>query len=607
MSTLGWGIKPIRSTTVPKSSIVVCAQSVLGGDAAGYTESWRCAVGYFWRDRKRRKRVDRFQPFEHPVALWEAVSVHCGAEGLTFLWVYDLNWTARITDMFTFLVGQEWDLEAFSLNPGAPWMVWRRGKATLKVADAASLWPGSLDLVARLFGTSRLDEPASDGPYLSWVARARRDCELLEVATGAYVEWVLSEDLGPLAVTGNAQAFRAFRRRFYTHGILVHQDKDATEAERRAMWTGRCEAYWRGSIGYQVVHEWDLTAAYTNVVNESPVPTFLHGPADPAKPIESYLDDDRYLLLAEVDVEATDPVVPTAHHGGIVWPVGRFSTTLWEPELRALLDGGHAVHLRRGWLYRGAPALESWSGWVLSSLDSPDDRVPAWQKLIIKRWGNVLIGRFAMQYPTWKRTGTSGTSTVGYWPMVDTETGEESAIMQMGHAVWERAGMSSAHDSAPAITGYVMSEARVRLWKLMRSLPPGALLYVDTDSLLVTDQWLDEMIELQETHLGRGLRLKRSWTGMAIYGPRQLVTGDSVRIAGLPKRAIRTGRHEFAGETTEGLAEAIGAGRADVVHLVPKTWTVAGTDTRRVGSGSGWTKPIRVDDPAAWTDARKPG
>lgn len=602
--SLGWGIRPLKRTTVPKSVITVAAQSVLDGSKAGYTESWRCAVGHYWNERKDRTPKDFYRPYANPLTLWNDVTDHCGYEGLTFLWVYDLAWTARITDMFTLLTGLGWDLDAFSLNPAASWMVWRKGRSVLKVADAASLWPGSLDLVARLFGTARLAEPPLDGPHLCWVARARRDCEILEQATTDYQAWILAQDLGPMAVTGNGQAFKAFRRRFYTHGILVHQDKEARAAERRAMWAGRCEAYWHGTIGFAVVHEWDLTTAYTNIVAEHDVPTFLHGPLDPAKPLLSYLEDDRFYVLAEVDVETTDPVVPAAHGGGIVWPVGRFGTTLWEPELRALLDGGHIVHLRRGWLYRRSPALKAWAGWVGSALDSEDTDVPAWQKAIVKRWGNILIGRFAMRYPDWKRVGMTDRPSISYTSVLDNDTGEEYAVMQMGTAVWQEVGMRDAHDCAPAITGWVMSQLRADLWQLMQRVSREALLYVDTDSLLVTDRWLPELMALQSTHVGRGLRLKRAWDGFSIYGPRQLVTGTEVRVAGLPKRAVRTGRHEWEGETTEGLVEALGAGHAAVVHLARRAWSVTGTDTRRVGPATGWTRPFRLN---RWEPPDPPG
>lgn len=593
--SVGWGIKPIKTTKVPKSVIVVTAQSILDGSHGGYTEQWRCAVAHFRQEHKRRRQTDQYRPYDGTGNLWRDISAHCGHEGLTFLWVYDLNWTARITRLFEQLTAFHWELEAFSLNPGAPWMVWRRGKATLKVCDAASLWPGSLDLVAKLFGTARLAEPPENGKHLQWLARARRDCELLTMAVHEYIRWVEVDDLGPLAVTGNGQAWKAFRRRFYTHGILVHHDADARAAERRAMWTGRCEAFWHGTIDYQVVHEWDLTAAYTNIAATHPVPTFLHGPADPTKPLQSYLDDHRVLLLAEVEIETDEPIVPVGYGGGIIWPVGRFVTTLWEPEIRAVLDRGDRVRLRHGWLYRCSLALQQWARWVLNQLDSDDTDCPAWRKAIVKRWGNVLVGRFAMQYPEWKPAGTTADSSIGYWPIVDADTGEETFMMRIGHSVWEQGGMVDAHDSAPAITGYVMSLARVRLWNLMNRVPREALLYVDTDSLLVTDRWLPEMMALQSTELGAGLRLKRSWDGISIYGPRQLVTGKEVRVAGLPKRATRVGRHEFEGETTEGLIEALGAGHAGIVHMVSKTWNVVGVDTRRIGPGTGWTHPIRIN------------
>lgn len=607
MTSLGWGIKPIKSTTVPKSVITVSAQSFLDGDRTGYTEVWRCAVAHFKQEHKRRRQTDQYRPYQTPVALWSDVTAHCGYEGLTFLWVYDLNWTARVTDLFGCLTARGWELEAFSLNPGAPWMVWRRKGATLKVCDVASLWPGSFDIVARLFGLSRLDAPPEGVSDLKWYARARRDCEILTTAVHEYIRWIRDDDLGPLAVTGNGQAWKAFRRQFYTTGLLVHHDAEAREAERRAMWTGRCEAYWHGTINFAVVHEWDLVAAYTNIAAECDVPTFLHGALDPTRDLQSYLDDKRFIVLGEVDVETDTPVVPTAHADGIVWPVGRFRTTLWEPEIRALLGSGAVVHLRRGWLYRRSPALRSWARWVLSVLDSDDAVTPAWRKHIVKRWGNVLIGRFAMQYPRWVKAGESEVSTVGYWPLVDSDTGEESAIIQVGRTLWEQEGVQDAHDCVPAVTGYVMSEARARLWQLMNQVPKEALLYVDTDSLLVTDRWLPEMMALQSTELGRGLRLKRAWDGLSIYGPRQLVTGQAVRVAGLPKRATRVGRHQFEGETMEGLTEALGAGHAAVVHLVSKSWTLTGTDTRRIGRGVGWTRPVEVKTWGAANDLTETG
>lgn len=588
----GHGVRPLKRTRIPQSTIVLTALAELSGDRTGYEERWRCAHVRYRRTGGKRKKALLWSPVGHPSQLWADVTAWCGYQGVTVLWTCDLPWLARVSALFAHLPKLGWEVDAFSLNPGSSWMVWRRGRATLKIVDVMSLWPEGLDRIATLFGRSRVDVHPDEKRHLAWGKAVRIDCEILADAVDAYTEWIKADDLGDMAVTGNGQAWRAFRRRFMTDGILIHDDPDARAAERRAMWTGRCEAYWHGPLDHAVVHEWDLTCAYTNIVAEVSVPTLLHGPADPAKPLRSYLDDDRYLLLAEVEVETSTPVVPMDRMGGIVWPVGHFVTTLWEPEVRLALDNGATVRLRRGWLYRHSHALRGWARWILTQLAADNSDVPTWRKVIVKRWGNVLIGRFAMQYPEWRRLAWNPEYDVRYTPTLDVDTGEEYAMMQVGHDVWKQVGMRDAHNSAPQVTGYAMSEARVRLWRIMSMLPPGELLYVDTDSLLVREVNMGHMVDICRTPEGRGLRLKRSWAGMEIYGPRQVVTGSQVRIAGLPRSAERVDWHDYEGEVIEGLLEAIGHGRLDAVQLTPRQWHVAGVDTRRDGPAVGWTRPF---------------
>jgi hypothetical protein len=589
-------VKPLKSTRLPQSTIVLSVTASLDGDRTGYTERWRTGCASFARTAGRKRHGRHETMYGHPSQMWDDITQWCGYRGLVFAWTHDLSRTARLSAMFIHMPSLGWKLDGFSLNPGASWTVWRRKESTLKLCDVTSIWPVALDRVAQLFGMARHDTPQQSSHHMAWEAHARRDARIIRTAVDAYADWVRADDLGSLAVTGNGQAWRAFRRRFMTSGVLIHNDSEAREAERRAMWTGRCEAWWRGTIDFAVVHEWDLTAAYTNIVRESQVPVLLHGRTVDGAPIDRYLHDRRYELLAEVDVETEAPVVPALQAGHIVWPVGRFPTVLWGPELRTAVDSGAAVRLRRGWLYRRAPALREWGDWVIGGLDDTSADNPAWRRAILKRWGNVLIGHFAMQYPEWRKVGWSPDYDVRCTPMHEVESGEASMLMQVGHDVWERCGMRDSVYYAPMITGWVMSEARTRLWQIMQQLPPRALLYVDTDSLLVTDQWLREMTDLQDSHVGRGLRLKRSWDGISIYGPRQVVTGQAARIAGLPKGATRTGRHDFEGDVVEGLLEAMGERRLDEVRLIPRQWRIEGVDTRRHGSGSGWTEPFTLND-----------
>lgn len=441
------------------------------------------------------------------------------------------------------------------------------------------------------------------------MSRVWRDMRILQGAVESYLKFVEDNDLGPLAITGSGQAWAAFRRRFLRHGVLIHDNQPLRAMERRAMWAGRAEAHWHGAILTQQVDEWDFTNAYTNIGRHTRVPVFPMREVSESESLESLLGKSNRALLAEVEVDTDAPVVPCLGDGGIIWPTGKFTTTLWTPELVELVRTGAIVSIRKGFLYQTAPLLSEWAEWVLNCLRQPDAVVPAWMKVVIKRWGNTLVGRFGMRYPQWELIGRSGRSDAFAIPLWDIDTDETHTLMQAGYQMFEQSGVTEPRHCAPMVTGYVMSTMRAILWRLMARIPREALLYVDTDSVLTTDAWRSKMEIIAAHPEFQGLRLKRSWDGFAIYGPRQIVTGDEVRFSGLPKTAERVGRHTFEGEITESLEQALGHNALDRVRMSRKRWDVQGKDTRRIGPSVGWTEPLHVNllggnDNGAWQTGR---
>jgi hypothetical protein len=591
----GYGIKTLTRTQIPNSHIVVAVESRLGGDRAGYEQTWRVGAFNAWRTHKGRTISGPQQSVQSVSELWVRISDCAGTRGVTFLWCHDLSWVARVSAAFIELPKLGWQLDAFNLVPGSGWLVWRKGRCTLKFFDTMSVWQTSLDRLGQLFGEGRKLVPPMEARPEIWMSRVWQDMKILTKAVTSYLEWIRHNDLGTLAVTGSGQAWAAFRRRFLSHGILVHSDPELRAMEREAMWAGRAEAYWHGAILTQQVDEWDFTNAYNTIGRTRHVPVYPDMPIDPDTNPDWLTGWKRHEPLAEVEIETLLPVVPCRVEGGIVWPTGRFVSTLWGPEIREALRAGATVRIRKGWLYRCAPVLHEWASWISGQLGGTGDPVPTWVQLILKRWSNTLIGRFGMRYPEWEIIGESIRSDAFAIPMWDMDSDEMSMLMQAGHRMFEQTGVSEPRYSAPMITGYVMSAMRARLWRLMGAMPQGALLYVDTDSVLTTDAWRIAMEAIRRQPDFEGLRLKRSWDGFAIYGPRQIVTGHEVRFSGLPKSAERVGRHDFEGEVVESLEQALGHNALDRVRISRKRWTVEGKDTRRQGPATGWTDAHHVD------------
>jgi hypothetical protein len=410
----------------------------------------------------------------------------------------------------------------------------------------------------------------------------------------AYLDWLETADMGNWQMTGAGQSWAAFRHKHLTHDMLVHTDKAALAAERRAMWTGRNEAYWHGEMKHETIEEWDFHLSYATIARDNPVPIRLVGDMPMRYKWRDTLDNPRIGLLAEVTVTTDTPIVPTHHNGRIIWPTGTFNTTLWNPEITAALDTGAVVTVNRGWLYRTEPAMAQWGHWIIDLMGRSDAQVPAWQKDVLKNWCRTVIGRPAMQFTGWEVFAHPHSDTVDRWDFYDKRTGEHAELLQVGRKVWKSTGTTEWAQSMPMVTGYVMSIARVNLSYLLSKAPKFSVLYADTDSVLTSARFHSEMETLSRLDMGKGLRLKRSYEGVTIWGPRQIVTGPIVRVSGVAHGATREGARTFKGQIHESIGHAVKSGNTRTVEVTDRTWTVKGVDNRRLKGEHGWTYAYRL-------------
>jgi hypothetical protein len=595
MSTRQWHyIKPNETTSVPRKHIFLDTESRKQATPFGQVQHWGIGVVCYREQRPDRNPREAWETFDDPVLMWRAVDAYCGRSGRTILWAHNLGYDARISDVFELLPSMGWTLVAHNLIGRGCWLMWRRGRAALTMVDSSSVFPCELLRVGNAIGLNKLPLPDALAGGIGLYSRCWRDVEILRTAVLEYLQWIEDEDLGNWQLTGAGQSWATFRHRFMDRRLLVHDDGEALAAERRAMWTGRCEAYWRGELGFQVVHEWDLSLAYPRLAREINVPVRLLGAMPNGYDWVRQLGSASTAILAECTVTTELPVVPTSHNGRIVWPVGTFTTTLWDVELSEALDSGATVTVHKGWLYHKAPALKKWGDWVIGQLEDMGDGSGGWKYIVLKHHARALIGRFAMTYTRWEEWATSPVAQVRAHQTWDRTTGETFRTVQIGHTLWRDAGQEEWGNSMPMVTGYIQAHARVRLWRIMQECPQGSVLYVDTDSVLVTDMHSAALAEIAARHPEWGLRLKRSWQGFAIWGPRQIRTGQSIRVSGVSKHAHRTGKQTLAGEVWETLEGALSRGHAGSVHIRDREWTIKGVDHRRVGDALGWTAPHRL-------------
>lgn len=588
-------VKPNETLRLPRRHIFLDTESQRGRTKTGGRQVWRLGVATYRIAEKGRPAKESTSVYHAARKLWVDVDTFTKGRHRTVLWAHNLGFDVRISDAFRILPVLGWRLVAHNLANRGTWLQWRKGDASLLMVDSASVFPTTLAQLAKSFVTDKHQIPAdSDGADV-WEAYCRRDVQILRDAVVAYLDWIESAGLGSWQLTGAGQSYAAFRHRFMTHPLLVHGDADALAAERRAMWTGRCEAYWKGKTRGGHIEEWDLSLAYARIVRDTQLPTRLVGEVEAGRELSQMLALPSSAILAQVAMEIDVPVVPTLVGGYVAWPVGNFSTTLWGPELALALEVGATVTVERAFLYRTAPALRQWAQWLIHEVSSPDSGATEWQRLILKHWSRALIGRFGMQYSRWEPFGVTRDLGVRQSLCYDRDRDQLYELAHIGADVQRCEGTVEWDQSQPAITGYVMSCARVWLWRLLQAMPPESVLYADTDSFYIRSEHHDQAAALAATPLGEGLRLKSSHKRLTILGPRQIVTDGVARIAGLPHRAQLLPDGRFAGEVWSSLRTSISRGDPSAVITTDRTWKVSGIDRRRTGGPTGWTQPIAVE------------
>lgn len=583
-----------KVTRVPRAHIYLDSEANREVVHGGEVQTFRCAVTAFdrkthggdkWREREWGEHTDT-------EAMWGWVTDRTQARARTVLVAHNLAYDLRITDAFGWLPAHGWELKAIRLADRQAWCSFRKGDRTLVMLDTLAWVALPLERVGELVEVAKLALPAWDDTDEAWMARCRRDVEILAELWQRIVRWIDTDDLGNFKPTGAGQAWAAYRHRFMHHHLLVHEDDTARAAERASSYTGRCEAWSHGKLGGGPFTEWDYTNAYATIGAECSVPVKLHGELVAPTLATVTKAATKCAVLVEATVTTEVPTLPHRTDNGILWPVGTFTGTWWENELALAVEHGARVEVHRAWWYRKAPALQAFCEWVLAQIAPDAVGTDPIVRVALKHWGRALIGRTAAQWSRWEQVGTSPLADVALGKCRDASAGEVYELLQLGHQLIRSTERGENPDAMVSVMAWVMAEARTRLWRTMLVAGLANVVYVDTDSMWVTPAGNDRLREAKVA----GLRVKREARNVEVFGPRQLVVTGELVAAGIPKRSVPVGDDTWEGDVWSGLSTSLRAGEADSVRIMRRRFKLHGTDHRRVHLPGGATSAIVVED-----------
>ena len=588
-------LTPLSSSSIPRRLLWLDCESKSARDHATFTDSWSIGAlgGTHWTSKQNRRK-DFLTFHADPLALWQRADGFCHPGRRVVLFCHDLPYQLRISQALVHLPVLGWELQNIVLERTAAWASLSDGKRSLMLCDLQS-WVNTdmAHLVSDIGGRFRDSITETDTPDVMDHKCARRVLVVRDAAL-QILDWIEREQLGPFRPTGSGQSYAAYRKRFMTHNLLVHDDADRMGAERAAMWTGRCEVWKHGKLTDGPYVEYDMSAAYCRIAAECDVPTRANRvyDAQSRRTVESMMS--RFSVLAEVTVTTEVPCVPTRYGGRTLWPVGTFKTVLWDPEIRLALTHASNVVFHHVWTYHRAPAVREFAQWVLDTMHATDTAGRPVVRRVAKHWSRTLVGRLGLRYRAWEDFGPQSPPDLRLITYVDTDEGKVTDMLLAGSKRMILADMTEAPESLPQIPSWVMSECRSRLWWAMLGVGLSNVVYVDTDSLIVDPASHGHPPVWGPSDDAPRWGRKGTYSRLTVNGPRNLVTENDRHISGLPLTARQTAPLEFTGQVMRSIKESMRAGELDCVTNLPRKWVMDAPDLRRQHLKGSCTAPFRI-------------
>jgi hypothetical protein len=235
-------------------------------------------------------------------------------------------------------------------------------------------------------------------------------------------------------------------------------------------------------------------------------------------------------------VETDEPNYPLRRDGMVIYPVGRFTTTLCGPELLRAAGLGHikAVH-SIAW-YKRETCMDTYVKALYKLRVHYEDSLQWELAAVCKAMMNALPGKMGQWDRRWIACPNMRAPCMyGEWWGSD-ETGEPCRYRAIGGTVQRNLTLGYSPDSCPAIAAWVQSVARIKLLDVIRYVGWHNVYYYDTDSIFMNESGHDKINwQVQARGEKIGFPTLRSSAGqLEVRGIKYYNLDGHVTCAGLP-------------------------------------------------------------------------
>lgn len=383
----------------------------------------------------------------------------------------------------------------------------------------------------------------------------KRDVEIMVKAWDLLIHFIDSNDLGNFAPTIAGQAFNAYRHRFMNHPIYIHNISEVIADERESYHGGRTECFKLGMMPRKNYYMFDVNSMYPSVMKELEYPVkFIRTENNPSiKKLWKLLKEN--CVIAEVMIDTDEPVFPVKERGKLIFPTGTFRTLLTTREVEYALKAGAIINIGRVRVYKKENIFSEYVDFFYKKKKEYKESGNESFSYLCKLFLNSLYGKFGQRNKFYEPVSLKFPNDGMFY---DTE--KKIVYKVINGQTQKFKGFREGIDSFVSIPAHITADARMKLWRIIKSIGKKNVFYCDTDSI-ITSKKIKTGVKLGE------LSLKEKSDHLIIWGNKDYEFGKDVVMKGIKKNAEKMEDGKFKQDQFEGMAGSIQRDRINSVFV----------------------------------------
>lgn len=463
--------------------------------------------------------------------------------------------------------------------------------------DTVQWFKSSLEKVGQWIGMPKKMMPDVDAPDEVWMDYCMTDVNVLHAALLRLWSYWRKHGIYDFELTPAALSRRVYRMRWEQKRIRIPDDTDVLGLDRIGYYGGFNECFRIGAVKgpiYQV----DINSLYPHVMAQNPFPceVLSHGDCEGStEPPEDWRPDHT---TAEVWISSVDRAYPVRFSDQTLYCTGDIRTVLCGPELARAWSSRDVLRIGRWVKYRCADLFAEWADYWSKARSFAKDRGDKFADTIVKQHMNSLHGKFGQQTGEWKYVGRMAIEgTFGCGQIFNKEWRKFADYRDINGERWERMREGEDKESFVPIAAWTASYGRLYMDWMIEIAEPSQVLYIATDSLLVTARGYHSLkaAGIMDTGTMGHFKTEGRFDDVNIWNVNQVDLDTLKRRSGVKKGSIEIGPGVWSTELWESCANGITSRDPDSVFIETTLLRPSLSYSRRTVLADGTTAPWSIN------------